>query len=355
MRKGSKSSLVNRRAFLQQTARRASLLGLATALGDWSRAAIPDAASGTNPFAYDLSRFARTDPQLIGYEPRLRLKSRRTDPRGIAIGPGDRISIAAGNYISTLDAEGSLQSEIALEGTTRCLSYAPGGEIYVGLRDHIEVFDNRGSRAASWPVADGKAWFTGLAVTKKAVFVADAGNRVVWRYDRSGQLVGRIGGAKASHSGFIVPSPFFNVAVHADGLLRVTNPGRHRVEAYTQEGDFEFAWGKPSAAMEGFCGCCNPIGLALLPDGRVVTCEKGLPRVKVYGVDGTFQCVVAGVESFPDNARVCAGEVSDKTSGGLAVAVNSAGWVHILDLVTGDIHVLQPKAGFAPRKGRPAA
>ncbi|MGE5531208.1 MAG: hypothetical protein ACM3VW_03690, partial [Bacteroidota bacterium] len=34
------------------------------------------------------------------------------------------------------------------------------------------------------------------------------------------------------------------------------------------------------------------------PDGRVVTAEKGLPRVKVYKADGTLDSVVVGPEGL---------------------------------------------------------
>ncbi|MBM3243119.1 hypothetical protein FJZ31_43220, partial [Candidatus Poribacteria bacterium] len=47
-----------------------------------------------------------------------------------------------------------------------------------------------------------------------------------------------------------------------------------------------------SMDIDGFCGCCNPVNFAMLPDGRFVTCEKGLPRVKIYDADGTFSGVV---------------------------------------------------------------
>ena len=89
-----------------------------------------------------------------------------------------------------------------------------------------------------------------------------------------------------------------------DGLLRVNNPGRHSVEVYSAKGDLESSWGKATATLStAFCGCCNPVGVALLADGRCVTCEKGLPRVKVYSAQGVFESVVAGPESFPENAQ----------------------------------------------------
>jgi hypothetical protein len=91
--------------------------------------------------------------------------------------------------------------------------------------------------------------------------------------------------------------------------------------------------------INGFCGCCNPIGFALLPDGKYATCEKGLPRVKVYSETGEFESVVAGVETFSENARACG--PSDCTAGGLDVAVDSQGRIYILDIVTGDVRVIK--------------
>jgi sugar lactone lactonase YvrE len=175
------------------------------------------------------------------------------------------------------------------------------------------------------------------------VFVADAGNRIIWRYDHSGNVKGRIGEKNAERRipGFIVPSPFFDVKVARDGLLRVTNTGRHQVELYTPEGDLELSWGRPGAAIENFCGCCNPIATAPHKDGRLVTLEKGIPRVKVYTAKGVFESVVAGPESFAENAKVCG--PNDCTLGGLVAAVDAKGRIYILDLVVGNIRVMEEK------------
>ena len=218
----------------------------------------------------------------------------------------------------------------------------------MGLRDRIVVFDSNGNRLSAWEVPGKRTWLTGLAVDANHLFAADAGNRVLLHFDRSGNLVGRIGEKNEERDipGFVVPSPYFSVTIHPDGLLRVNNPGRHRVEAYTFEGDFEGAWGKASGAVDGFCGCCNPIRVAPLPDGRMITCEKGLPRVKLYSATGEFESVVAGTSAFPENARVGAGERdADAALAGLTAAVDSRGRVAILDHVTGAIRILQPKAG----------
>ena len=333
---------INRRQFLRRSTAAAGFLAAAAAVSQPKAATAPE----VNPFAYDVSRLRKTEPNLIHYEQAGRLPCPRAQPRRLTVGPDDHLYIAAGNYVSRIDREGVLRSEIALPGPARCVAVSGEGEVFVGVQDHVEVFDSKGQRRAAWPSLGGRAWLTGIAIGLNDIFLADAGQRLVLRCDRSGKLVKRIGEKDKDRNvpGFIVPSPFFDLELHRDGLLRVSNPRRHRVEAYTVDGDFEFAWGKPSAAIDGFCGCCNPINIALLPDGRFVTCEKGLPRVKVYGRDGDFESVVAGAESFPENAKSTAGGGSDCAYGGLDAAVDSTGQIHVLDLVAEEVRIMARKA-----------
>ena len=338
----SRNRLVTRRNFLQHATNAAKIAGLGVALHSFEGRA-KAAATAPNPWAYDDSAFRHTDPKLIGYAEIRRFRSARSSPRCLCLDEGDKLFIGAGNYITPYDPTGAQLFEFKVSGEARCLAMANDGLLHVGLRDHVEVYDRQGSPRAAWESAGKQPYFTGIAVGPSDVFVADAGNRIVLRYGRTGKLVGRIGQKDKERNvpGFIVPSAFFDVKIAGDGLLRVTNPGRHCVEAYTFEGELERSWGKPGASIENFCGCCNPIHLALLSDGRVVTFEKGIPRVKVYSAEGTFQCVVSGTESFAQNANVCG--PSDCTLGGLAGVVDSKQRICILDLVGGDVRVMERK------------
>jgi hypothetical protein len=335
---------LSRREFIGHNLGGAGLLLLS---GAGLRTLQASAAAKTNPYAYDVSKFERTDPALVRYEEKTRFACGKPEPRRLCVGPADRICVAAKAGIAIFDSEGGFHREIGTSAPARCVAVDADGTVYAGLRDRVQVFAPDGRSLAAWEAPLKKAWFTGLAVGANDVYAADASNRLVLRFDKSGKFLGRIGEKNKDRGipGLIVPSPYLDVKIGRDGLLRINNPGRHRVEAYTPEGDLEQWWGKASAAIEGFCGCCNPVGLALLPDGRVVTCEKGMPRCKVYSATGEFECVVSGPERFPENGKAGSGrDRSDGSLGGLDAAVDSRGRIFLLDVVTGGIHVMSRKA-----------
>ena len=338
----SRNQLVTRRDFFRRTAGTAATTGLGAALITRQNAASAQAAK-PNPWAYDDSLFRRTDPKLIHYRETRRFPCLRPAPRCLALGEDERLFVGAGTFVTQCTLEGVQVAEMKLTDQVRCLAVAEDGIVYVGLREQVEVYGANGQLRSTWDKPPGKPYFTGLAVNNNDLFVADAGNRVVLRYDRTGRLKGRIGAKDKGKGipGFIVPSPFFDVEITRDGLLRVSNPGRHRVETYTPDGDLEVFWGKPGAAIENFCGCCNPINLTALADGRIVTVEKGIPRVKVYSLDGTFESVVAGAESFVENAEACGPK--DCTVGGLDAVADAHGRIYVLDLVASNVRVLEPK------------
>lgn len=332
------SSGLSRRRFFETLAQGTMLAGATVAGGR------PLAAASSNPFAYDVSRYAKTDPALIAWEETGRRACPGQGVRRLALGPDDTVHVAAERAILRLHADGRT-SRIEAAGTVTAVAVDRDGTVYAALRNHLEVFAPDGRRTATWEAPDRRTWISSLALGEAGLFAADAGSRLVLRYDRAGRIVGRIGAKDAARQvpGLIVPSPNLDVKLHPDGLLRVNNPGRHRFEAYTLDGAFAGAWGEAALAVHGFCGCCNPIGLAVLPDGRTVTCEKGLPRVKVFTVDGRFESVVAGPEIFAANLKAAAGPGSN-TPAGLDAAVDARGRIHILDRVTAEVRIFQPKA-----------
>ncbi|MHC4622814.1 MAG: NHL repeat-containing protein [Planctomycetota bacterium] len=298
-------------------------------------------------YEYDVEELGKVDPNLILYEESGEpISTGLTAARAIAVGGDGRIYVGGDKAIRMFSPGGSFVTELTLPDTPHCLAVAGDGRIYVGMEDHVEVYDGQGKRLAVWPTAGEDAVLASIAVGRNDVFVGDAGNRVVTRYDTSGEVIRHIGRKDAGRNipGFVVPSPYLDVAIAPDGLLRVVNPGRLRIEAYTFDGDLEFSWGKFSSGIEGFIGCCNPVNFAMLPDGGFVTCEKGLVRVKIYDVDGAFVGVVAGPEQLVEGgtARICYFPEQCQ-SGGFDVAADTAGRVLVLDTVRNVVRIFIKK------------
>ena len=290
-------------------------------------------------FVYDIEALTKVDPSLIIYEELGKpIPTDFTQSSAIAIATNSpsRVYVAGDNAIKVFSEEGELIDQTVLTGAPQCLAIGGDGSIYVGMKDHVEVYDGQKKQLASWPGLGDKAVLTSIAVYKNNVFVADAGNRVVVRYDKAGNVVNHIGSKDEDKNiaGFVIPSPYFDLAVGGDGLLRVVNPGRHLIEAYTFEGDLEFSWGKASNAIEGFCGCCNPVNFAMLGDDSFITCEKGLTRVKLYDADGKFVGVVAGPEQLAEAEMSRIGQkAAEGKRAAFDVAVDAGGRVLVLDTI----------------------
>jgi len=272
-------------------------------------------------FSYDLTELRKVEPHLIGYDEAGTISVPLKEVRGLAVDAKDRVFVAGDDVVAVFDREGKREAEIKAGSASRCLAVAADGTLYVGMKDHVEAYSLKGDRKVVWESLGEKALITSIVVGEGGVFVADAGNRVVVRYDLAGKQLGLIGRKDEARDipGFVVPSPHLDLAVGRDGLLWVVNPGRHKLQAFTADGDLEASWGKASAGIEGFSGCCNPTDIAVLPDGRFVTAEKGIPRVKVYSAEGVFECVVAAPDRFGKDAV------------GLDLAVDSLGRVLVLD------------------------
>ena len=305
---------------------------------------------GVKEFAYDIRELAHVDPNLILYEESARaIVTGFAESHAIALDSTGSIYVAGDRAIRMFSASGDLLGEIKLADMPRCLTVAADGAVFVGLKDHVEIYDAQGQHRARWESLGDDAILTSIAVSRDDVFVADAGNRIIVHYDAAGNIVNHIGRKDPERNvpGFVIPSAYFDLVVSRDGLLRVVNPGRLRVETYTSDGDFEFSWGKASVAIEGFCGCCNPVNIAMLPGGGYVTCEKGLVRVKVYDADGEFQGVVAGPKQLVREGewRVC--DLPEECqAGGFDVTVDAAGRVLVLDTIKNVVRV------FSRMKGR---
>ena len=286
-----------------------------------------------NPYQYDIDRFKNIRAELIKYEESQQIKIELKTPYAVAVDRDDKIYVAGDSTLLIYNNEGHAVSHIALNEEVKCIAVGPDNLIYLGLVNHIEVYEKSGQKISTWKYLNNKAIITSIAATENDIFIADAGNKVVLRYNLSGTLLRRIGEKDEAKDipGFVVPSPYFDLAIGYEGYLWVVNPGRHALENYTFSGELRSSWERSSMDIEGFSGCCNPTHIAMLANGSFVTSEKGLVRVKIHNQMGNFKEVVAGPKYFAEDAV------------GLDLAVDSIGRILVLDPKAGVVRIFTKK------------
>ena len=296
-------------------------------------------------FTYDVARFQTSDPALLKFEEASRFAVGLERAGALAVAADGVIFVGGIGGVRKFSATGEPLATFALDQPVTALALRPSGELLVGQKGRLLVLDASGAEVAVWSGFAERFLPTSIALGKEHVFVADAGNRVVVKLDPTGKQLAVIGARDLDRNlrGFVVPSPYFTVRMGPDGLLRISNPGEHTIEAFTLDGDLETAWGKGSFAVEGFCGCCNPVNFEMFPDGSFVTCEKGLPRVKLYDSHGEFTGLVAGPEAFPEYLQAANAGTPETLNVGIYAAVDATGRVIILDAVGGTVRLMKPK------------
>ena len=277
---------------------------------------------------YSIEDYRKVDPALVKYRELEPIVPAIGKIAALAVGEDGRIYIGGENAIGIVGGE-----TVPVSGTPSCLAVDEQGNLFAGMRDHVEMISPNGD-VDVWDSPGEKALLTSIAVDIWYVYAADAGSRRIWRYDRRNPHgkpleIGKKDWANGVR-GFYVPSPFFDVAIsRADGSLWAVNPGYHALENYRPDGMPLSSWDASGMNIEGFSGCCNPSHFALLPDGAFVTAEKGLPRVKIHNLDGSLRCVVAVPDQFDDGVT------------GLDVAVGDEGKIYVLDPSRNQVRIFE--------------
>jgi len=286
-----------------------------------------------NPYEFELNTVRTGDASMAAYKETGKFKTTLEEIHGIATDNSGRIYVSGSDGVEIFEASGKVETKFEINDTAQSITLSENGNIFLGIRDHVEIWTNTGKQLSTWASFGPEAVITSIAVEGNDIFIADAGQKVVYRCDLKGNLINKIGlkDPATGVPGFIIPSPYFDLGISIDGNLWVVNPGRHSFEKYSFDGTLLTSWAKASMAMEGFCGCCNPSNFAFLNDSLFVTSEKGIERIKIYNTDGTFLAVVATPDQFEEGTT------------GLDLAVDSQKRILVLDPVKKLVRIFEPK------------
>jgi hypothetical protein len=255
-----------------------------------------------NPYEYNVDEFKKVDPALINYSEVRQIKVDLDENGGIATTNG-QIWFAAAKSVKILTPDGKVVSEFPVEENPHCIAVS-GKLVVIGYSKSFSAYSCSGEKLFQTGEINDSSVITSLAIWNGKIVVADMGKRRVYIFNQSKrekEFEG-VSGAKNLH-GFVIPSPYFDVAVNAQNELWIANTGMHTLQQYDDNGNVVRSWEKISLEIDGFCGCCNPAQFTFLPDSRFVTSEKGMPRIKIYSPDGKLESVVAAPDKFTDNGH----------------------------------------------------
>lgn len=284
-----------------------------------------------NQFDYGMESLRKPDT-IPSYTEILPIRPDIKELWSIASDPSGKIYAGGKDKVEIFLSGGKKTGGFAFRGFASCIAWMTPGLLVIGMENHVEIYTISGKLVARQEPPDSNSMITSIAVSGNVIFLADAGNKTVWKYDRNGKVTGKIGEKDPERNipGFVVPSPFFDVAVSPAGELWVANPGRHELENYKPDGTLVSHWGEASITLEGFTGCCNPSHFTILPDGCFVTSEKGLERVKIYSPGGKYLRLVAAPGSFDEGTK------------GLDLAAGINGRILVLDPRRNQVRIFLP-------------
>jgi len=281
-----------------------------------------------NPCEYNIDKLKQIDSSLICYKEIKQFDPEINQIYGITVDKNKLLYITGTQQVAIFNTDGTKLGGFRTDSSAHCIAI-DNSNIYLGIGNHIEQYNQDGTRKSVWKTYAEKGFITSIAINGEFVYVADAGNKRLLKYDKQGNLLMDLGKKDASKDidGFIIPSKYFEVAFGAFNDMWVVNPGKHRIENYSVSGELQTFWGVASMQPEGFAGCCNPVHFAILPNGSFVTYEKGLDRIKIYDPTGKFDCVVAGPGNFKGKSDFHCSQATLVND----LATDSDGNIYVLD------------------------
>jgi len=245
---------------------------------------------------------------------------------GLAVDRHGHFYAAGDSHICMFDAAGRLVRRWASARPALAVGVAVDGAVYVGEAGQIEIFDAGGKLIDTWRDQARLGRVTAIGFIGDSVLAGDAADRAIRRFERHGAFLNNIG-KNNPVNGFLIPNGVLAFAVDAQGIIHAANPGKHRVERYTADGELRGHIGRfHGTDPAGFGGCCNPTNVAVAD--RIYVTEKAGPRAKVYDFSGQLEAVIAA-------------DVFDPNCKNMSVAVDGRGRVYVADTVKLAVHVFE--------------
>ncbi len=154
---------------------------------------------------------------------------------------------------------------------------------------NCDIFDINGKKQKSFKI-EGVKQATGARVANNKLMIADMLGRNIGIFNAT------TGVSEAKIENMRPCCGILDFSINDKNELLVANLGAFRVQSYDLTGKQILAFGSRGTGLNEFHGCCNPVSVAYLSNGAIVTVEKDPTRVKVYSKEGAM--AIAGIDEM---------------------------------------------------------
>lgn len=277
-------------------------------------------------------RFAFQYSQVLALGASASEQAFRHSLSAVAVGPANSIYVLGDGEVRVFNSGGSFVRAFKTPQGAICLAVGSDERVYLGRTGRVEILSGKGTPSGGFAVGEGvkPSAVTAIRLFRREILVADVFARRIRRFAESGKQTGEIGIHNKTR-GFMLPNRFLDMDVDGSGIIRATDPGRHRVSSWNMDGTPAGHFGQFGLKNpEDFVGCCNPVNISVTPDGKIVTAEKVIARIKVFEPSGKLLALI-GPEHF------------DPMCTHLHLAVDSDGRILVADPMRREVKVFAKK------------
>ena len=226
----------------------------------------------------------------------------------VAVSENGNLFLGGDSFLACYDESLSSKWKIKMPGKINAISVY-GDTVYAASGELLFLVGSDGVMIAEWGPYEANSIITSVSAGKKFVAFADAGVKRIFILRKDVEVISMSG---QGNEKFIIPSPYFDVALSGEDLVFAANTGHRRIEKWSPDGIKRSQFGEPGTAPGAFCGCCNPAHFAVIPQG-FVTAEKGINRIKILGADGEFIEFVSSNNNFTASIPLDVASADGKT------------------------------------------
>jgi hypothetical protein len=213
--------------------------------------------------------------------------------KAVTVSDSGNIYLGGDSFVSCYNSNLKLVWNLKTPAPVIAISFY-GDTLFAATIDMVLVISSKGDLVNEWGPFEDNSYITSVSANINNVAFADAGNKAVYILDKGGEVKKIIG---LNDGQFIIPSPYFDIALASDGFLYTANTGHRRIETRGSDGVTISYFGEPGTAPDAFCGCCNPAHFVKTKTGYI-TAEKGINRIKILGESGGFIEFVSSKNNF---------------------------------------------------------